>query len=145
MSGAGQGILDAGSACGCPELSTRDTIWVDDANGDELGPRPGRATTSTCLTERFVNADDMLTIEPGTVVLGAQGVYPPSKCQPTMKSASCGLFVQHLPRCPLGGSRRQVDGPGQRHVSHPVFVPGRPHGWQRRARCSRSVGWGGPL
>ena len=74
MSGAGQGILDAGSACGCPELSTRDTIWVDDANGDGAGTATWTCDHIYVLTEQvFVNADDMLTIEPGTVVLGAQG------------------------------------------------------------------------
>ena len=74
MPGSGQGILDAGMPCGCPELSARDTVWVDDNSGSGVG-----TTTWTCdhiyvlMEQVFVNAADTLTVEPGTVVLGASG------------------------------------------------------------------------
>ena len=72
--GSGQGVLDAGSACGCPELSARDTVWVDDNSGSGVGTMTWTCDHIYVLTEQvFVNAADTLTLEPGTVVLGAPG------------------------------------------------------------------------
>ena len=72
--GSGQGILDSGSACGCPDLSARDTIWVDDNSGSGVGTATWTCDHLYVLTEQvFVNAADTLTVEPGTVVLGAPG------------------------------------------------------------------------
>ena len=72
--GSGQGVLDAGSACGCPELSARDTVWVDDNNGSGVGTMTWTCDHIYVLTEQvFVNAADTLTLEPGTVVLGTAG------------------------------------------------------------------------
>jgi hypothetical protein len=71
---SGQGVLDAGSACGCPELSARDTVWVDDNNGSGVGTMVWTCNHIYVLTEQvFVNAADTLTLEPGTVVLGTPG------------------------------------------------------------------------
>jgi hypothetical protein len=64
-----------GSSCGCPDVSSRDTVWVTDNAGAGIG-----TTTWTCdhhyvLSEQvFVNDGDTLTIDPGVVVLGAPGV-----------------------------------------------------------------------
>ena len=70
----GQSVLDAGSACGCPELSARDTVWVDDNSGSGVGTMTWTCDHIYVLTEQvFVNAADTLTLEPGTVVLGAPG------------------------------------------------------------------------
>jgi hypothetical protein len=72
--GSGQGVLDAGSACGCPELSARDTVWVNDNSGSGVGTMTWTCDHIYVLTEQvFVNAADTLTLEPGTVVLGAPG------------------------------------------------------------------------
>ena len=72
--GSGQGVLDAGSACGCPELSVRDTVWIDDNSGSGVGTMTWTCDHIYVLTEQvFVNAADTLTLEPGTVVLGAPG------------------------------------------------------------------------
>ncbi|MEC8662811.1 MAG: hypothetical protein VXY03_02945 [Bacteroidota bacterium] len=72
--GSGQGVLDAGSACGCPELSARDTVWIDDNSGSGVGTMTWTCDHIYVLTEQvFVNAADTLTLEPGTVVLGAPG------------------------------------------------------------------------
>lgn len=68
------GLFSNGSACGCPSVALRDTVWVTDNNGSGVG-----TTTWTCdnlyvLTEQvFVNSGDTLIIEPGTAVLGASG------------------------------------------------------------------------
>lgn len=71
---SGQGVLDAGSACGCPDLSARDTVWVDDNSGSGVGTMTWTCDHIYVLTEQvFVNAADTLTLEPGTVVLGAPG------------------------------------------------------------------------
>ena len=70
----GQSVLDAGSACGCPELSARDTVWVNDNSGSGVGTMTWTCDHIYVLTEQvFVNAADTLTLEPGTVVLGASG------------------------------------------------------------------------
>ena len=72
--GSGQGVLDAGMACGCPELSSRDTVWVDDNSGSGVGTVAWSCDHIYVLMEQvFVNAADTLTLEPGTVVLGAPG------------------------------------------------------------------------
>ena len=132
MPGSGQGILDAGMPCGCPELSARDTVWVDDNSGSGVG-----TTTWTCdhiyvLTEQvFVNAADTLTLEPGTVVLGASGQgmsvieVPANNDVGLVRSVSYSSYPGALVVL-----RRHADGRWQRHVSHSVFVLGRPHGWQ---------------
>jgi hypothetical protein len=71
---SGQSVLDAGSACGCPELSARDTVWVNDNSGSGVGTMTWTCDHIYVLTEQvFVNAADTLTLEPGTVVLGAPG------------------------------------------------------------------------
>jgi len=71
---AGQGILDAGSDCGCPEVPLRDTVWVNDANGGGVGTTTWSCDHVYVLTEQvFVNAGDTLFIEPGTAILGTQG------------------------------------------------------------------------
>ena len=71
---SGQSVLDAGIACGCPELSARDTVWVNDNSGSGVGTMTWTCDHIYVLTEQvFVNAADTLTLEPGTVVLGASG------------------------------------------------------------------------
>ena len=71
---SGQSVLDAGIACGCPELSARDTVWVNDNSGSGVGTMTWTCDHIYVLTEQvFVNAADTLTLEPGTVVLGAPG------------------------------------------------------------------------
>ena len=66
--------MPLGQACGCPEIGGRDTVWVSDNGGMGVG-----TVTWTCdhlyvLQEQvFVNAEDTLLIEPGTVVLGMSG------------------------------------------------------------------------
>ena len=64
--GSGQGILDAGSACGCPEVSARDTVWVDDNSGNGVGTMTWTCDHIYVLTEQvFVNAADTLTLNRG--------------------------------------------------------------------------------
>ena len=69
-----QGLLDLGAQCGCPEISARDTVFVNDQSGAGVGTVSWSCDHIYVLTEQvFVNASDTLTIAPGTVVLGASG------------------------------------------------------------------------
>ena len=66
--------LPAGEACGCPTVSSRDTVFVSDNNGAGVGTQHWTCDRLYVLTEQvFVNPGDSLTIDPGTVVLGAAG------------------------------------------------------------------------
>ncbi len=66
--------LPAGEACGCPTVSSRDTVFVSDNNGAGVGTQHWTCDRLYVLTEQvFVNPGDTLTIDPGTVVLGAAG------------------------------------------------------------------------
>ena len=66
--------LPAGEACGCPAVSSRDTVFVSDNNGAGVGTQHWTCDHLYVLTEQvFVNPGDTLTIDPGTVVLGAAG------------------------------------------------------------------------
>ncbi len=66
--------LSVGESCGCPVVSSRDTVFVSDNNGGGVGTQHWTCDHLYVLTEQvFVNAGDTLTIDPGTVVLGAEG------------------------------------------------------------------------
>ena len=68
------GILSNGSLCGCPDVTARDTVWVTDNEGAGVGSATWSCDHLYVLTEQvFVNAEDTLTIEPGTIVLGMEG------------------------------------------------------------------------
>ena len=68
------GILSNGSACGCPEVAARDTVWVSDNDGNGVGTAQWDCAHLYVLTEQvFVNQGDTLRIDPGTVVLGMEG------------------------------------------------------------------------
>ena len=71
---AAQGMFDQGSACGCPEVALRDTVWVSDNAGAGVGTVTWSCDHLYVLTEQvFVNPLDTLTIEPGTAILGMGG------------------------------------------------------------------------
>lgn len=60
--------------CGCPLVTQRDTVWVTDNSGAGVGSQVWTCDHHYVLQgEVFVNPGDTLLIEPGTVVLGAQG------------------------------------------------------------------------
>jgi hypothetical protein len=66
--------LPSGGACGCPDVAARDTVWVTDNSGAGVGSATWTCDHLYVLTEQvFVNAEDTLSIEPGTVVLGMSG------------------------------------------------------------------------
>ena len=66
--------LPLGDACGCPNLASRDTVWVSDNAGAGTGSETWSCDNVYVLTEQvFVNSSDTLVIEPGTVVLGMEG------------------------------------------------------------------------
>ena len=66
--------LPVGEACGCPEVSSRDTVWISDNAGAGVGSATWTCDQLYVLTEQvFVNPEDTLVIEPGTVVLGMSG------------------------------------------------------------------------
>jgi len=68
------GLFSNGSACGCPSVALRDTVWVTDNNGSGVGTATWTCDHLYVLTEQvFVNSGDSLTIEPGTAVLGMSG------------------------------------------------------------------------
>ena len=68
------GLFSNGSACGCPSVALRDTVWVTDNNGVGVGTSTWTCEHLYVLTEQvFVNSGDTLTIEPGTAVLGMSG------------------------------------------------------------------------
>ena len=69
----GQGV-PTGSNCGCPDIASRDTVWVTDNNGAGVGTSTWTCDNVYVLTEQvFVNANDTLVIQPGTAVLGMAG------------------------------------------------------------------------
>lgn len=69
-----QSMFDAGSSCGCPDMTERDTVWVTDNGGAGVGTATWSCDHTYVLTEQvFVNAMDTLTIEPGTAILGMEG------------------------------------------------------------------------
>ena len=66
--------LPMAEACGCPAVTSRDTVWVSDNEGAGVGSATWTCDNLYVLTEQvFVNAEDTLVIQPGTVVLGASG------------------------------------------------------------------------
>lgn len=68
------GLFGNGTACGCPELTLRDTVWVTDNDGAGIGTATWTCDHVYVLTEQaFVNSGDTLTVEAGTVVLGMPG------------------------------------------------------------------------
>ena len=67
--------LPLGEACGCLPLSERDTVWVSDNMGEGVGTGEWTCDHLYVLTEQvFVNPEDTLVIQPGTVVLGMSGM-----------------------------------------------------------------------
>ena len=63
-----------GQDCGCPVVTERDTVWVTDNEGAGVGSQVWTCDHHYVLEgEVFVNAGDTLRIEPGAVVLGAEG------------------------------------------------------------------------
>lgn len=71
MTASGQDALN----CGCPPMSERDVVEIDDANGQGVGTTVWTCDHIYVLTETvFVNPGDTLVVEPGTVVQGRTGI-----------------------------------------------------------------------
>ena len=93
---AAQGLFDQGSACGCPEVVLRDTVWVSDNAGAGVGTETWTCDHLYVLTEQvFVNASDTLTIEPGTAVLGMAGEGRQSFFVPTNNAVGGAATVSY--------------------------------------------------
>ena len=91
-----QSIFDAGSSCGCPDMTERDTVWVSDNGGAGVGTATWSCAHTYVLTEQvFVNAMDTLTIEPGTAILGMEGRGRSEFTAPT-GNEDVGLSLIHI-------------------------------------------------
>ena len=93
---AAQGLFDQGSACGCPEVALRDTVWVSDNAGAGVGTVTWSCDHLYVLTEQvFVNPLDTLTIEPGTAILGMGGEGRQSFFVPTNNAVGGASTVNY--------------------------------------------------
>lgn len=70
-----QGVTAQIGPCDCLPFSERATIFVSDNNGAGTGTVQWSCNSIYVLTETvFVNSGDTLTIEPGTVIMGREGI-----------------------------------------------------------------------
>lgn len=64
-----------GSGCGCPPVASREVIYVSDGGGVGTGNATWTCDKIWVLTEPvFVNPGHTLTIEPGTIIQGREGI-----------------------------------------------------------------------
>ena len=110
-----------------PDVSERDTVWVTDNAGAGVGSQVWTCDHHYVLQEEvFVNAGDTLRIEPGTVVLGAEGTG--AKRKPGGDSVRLWFHqhgeLQHHARSVDRGQGRVLGRPRHGRLPHPIFLPG---------------------